>query len=118
MPGVSLRYAMTPDIVTQAVFALSTARPKQSATGLKVSKILFFENYLNFYFVLGGGLLTHESDSGAQFLSGFGAEFFIPGVDSLGLCFETGVQMDNLEGSFAFRTMGVNILNAGVHFYF
>lgn len=118
VPAVSLKYAFTRDIAIEPVLGVATTSPANSVTALKLYKNLFFETNLNFYFVLGGGIISGSSKSSAQFLSGFGAEFFIPGLESLGLSFETGASFDNTSGSFVFKTMGVTFLNAGMRFYF
>ena len=123
VPGVSIKYGLTRDIGAEAIVCISTATPSNSCTAIKFSKNLFFETNMNFYFMLGGGLISGAPDgvnkqTGAEFLGGFGAEFFIPGLESLGFAFETGGEFDNLSGSFALKTLGVNFLNAGIHFYF
>ncbi len=118
VPGISLKYGLTKDIAFEAVAGIATTSPTNSVTGLKFFKNLFFETNLNFYFMLGAGLLNANSKSGTEFLGGFGAEFFIPGVDSLGLSVETGGELDNLTGSYVIRTLGVSFLDAGIHFYF
>ncbi len=118
VPAVSLKYAFTHDIGAEAIAGLATTTPGTSVLGVKFFKNLFYETNLNFYFMLGGGLETASNNSGAEFLGGFGAEYFIPGVESLGLSMETGASFDNLSGSFVLRTMGVSFLNAGIHFYF
>jgi hypothetical protein len=118
VPGVSLKYGFTRDIAMEGVVALNTASPGNSATALKFFKNLFFETNLNFYFMLGGGLVSANNISGGQFLGGFGVEAFIPGLESLGFSMETGASFDNLSGSFALKTLGVSFLNAGMHFYF
>ena len=68
--------------------------------------------------MLGFATLAAQSKAGIQFLGGFGAEFFIPGLESIGFAMETGASMDSLSGSFAIRTLGVSFLDAGIHFYF
>jgi len=118
VPGVSLKYGLTRDLAGEVVVGVSTASPSNSVTGVKLFKNLFFETNLNFYFMLGGAILSGNSKSGAEFLGGFGAEFFIPGIESLGFSMETGGTFDNLSGSFVLKTLGVSFLNAGIHFYF
>jgi hypothetical protein len=76
------------------------------------------ETNLNFNFFVAGGLISAKQVSSAEFLGGFGAEFFIPGIDSLGFGTSIGVSLNNLAGSFAFKTLGLSFINAGVHFYF
>ncbi len=117
-PAVSVKYAFTRDVGAEAILGLSTASPSNSATGVKFFKNLFLETDLNFYFMLGAGVVSGNSHTGAEFLGGFGAEFFIPGVQSLGFSMETGATFDNLSGSYGLRTLGLSFLNAGMHFYF
>lgn len=117
-PGVSLKYGMTRDIAVEGIVGVNTSSPSNSVTALKVFKNLFYETNLNFYFMLGGGILSANGNTGAEFLGGFGAEFFIPGLESLGFAMETGGSLDNLSGSFVLKTLGVSFLNAGIHFYF
>ena len=118
VPGISIKYAMTRDLAIEGVFAIATTSPSQSVTGIKLFKNVFFETNLNFYFMLGGGFINANSQIGAELLAGFGAEFFIPGIDSLGLAIETGATFNNASGSYALRTLGVSFLDAGIHFYF
>ena len=118
VPAIALKYGFSRDIAAEAIVAASTTSPSNSAFGVKFFKNLFFETNLNFYFMLGGGLVTGGGSSGAQFMSGFGTEFFIPGLESVGWSMELGGSFDNLSGSFALKTMGVSFLNAGMRFYF
>lgn len=120
VPAISLKYGITRDIATEAVFGVSTRTPRNSVLGLKFFKNIFYETDLNFYFMVGGATVSAENNTGAEFLGGFGVEAFIPGLESLGFAMETGASMDNLSssGSFALKTLGVSFLNAGIHFYF
>lgn len=118
VPGISLKYGMTRDIAVEAVAGASTSSPTNTVTGIKFFKNLFFETNLNFYFMVGGGVVGASGRTGAEFLGGFGAEFFIPGIESLGMSVETGASFTNITGSFALRTLGVSFLDAGIHFYF
>src|SRR5579885_2185916 len=119
VPGVSLKYGLTRDIATELVVGVATTNPSNSVVGIKFFKNLFYETNLNFYFMLGGGILSGNGRSGAEFLGGFGAEFFIPGIESLGFAVETGGLFENVStGSFVLKTLGVSFLSAGIHFYF
>lgn len=118
VPGVAIKYAISRDLAVEAIAAAATSTPSNSGFGVKFFKNLFFETNLNFYWTLGGAIVTGGGNSGAQFLSGFGTEFFIPGLESLGWSMEVGGSFDNLSGSFALKTMGVSFLNAGMRFYF
>jgi len=117
-PGVSLKYGFTRDLATELIVGMNTASPSNSVTAIKGFKNLFYETNLNFYFMLGGGLLTAESRAGFEMLGGMGSEFFIPGLESLGFAMEIGGSLNNIGGSFALKTIGVSFLNAGIHFYF
>jgi hypothetical protein len=118
VPGVSVKYAMTRDLAVEGILGLSTGSPSNAVTAGKVSKILFYETNLNFYSLGGLGLVSANNQSGIQLIAGFGVEFFIPGLESLGFAVETGGTFDNASGSYALRTMGVSFLDAGIHFYF
>lgn len=118
VPGISMKYAFTRDIAMEGVVGMSTATPSNSVTAVKFFKNLFFETNLNFYYMLGGGIVGADSRTGAEFLTGFGGEFFIPGLESLGFSFELGGEFDNLSGNFALKTFGASFLQAGMHFYF
>jgi hypothetical protein len=117
-PGISIKYGLTRDIAAEAVVGVTTTSPVNTVTGIKFFKNIFYETNLNFYFMLGGAILSANSRTGAQFIGGFGVEFFIPGLESIGFATETGGSFDNLGGSFALRTLGVSFLDAGIHFYF
>lgn len=118
VPGISFKYGLTRDIAVAGILGISTGSPSNTVTGIKFFKNLFYETNLNFYFLLGAALLNANSRSGAEFLGGFGAEFFIPGIESLGFSVETGGSFSNISGSFVLKTMGVSFLDAGIHFYF
>jgi hypothetical protein len=118
VPGISIKYGLTRDIAAEAIVGIVTSSPTDTVTGIKFFKNIFYETNLNFYFTLGGAVLSAKSKTGAEFLGGFGVEFFIPGLESLGFATETGGTFDNLTGSFALRTLGVSFLDAGIHFYF
>lgn len=124
VPGISLKYGLSRSIAIEGVFGLTTSSPKNSVTAIKIFSNILYETNLNFYFLLGGGILgitpsgASTSETSVEFLAGFGAEFFIPGLESLGFSMETGISLNNVAGSFALKTMGFNFLNAGIHFYF
>jgi hypothetical protein len=118
LPGVSVKYSATRDIALEGIIGIATTSPSNSVTGIKFFKNIFFETNLNFYFMLGGGIINANQQLGGELLGGFGAEFFIPGVDSLGFSVETGASFNNASGSYALETLGVSFLDAGIHFYF
>ena len=118
VPAIAAKYAVTKDIAVEGIFGVATTKPANSVIGMKFFKNLFFETNLNFYGMLAGGLVTANSNSGVDFQGGFGAEFFIPGLESVGLSFEVGGELTNISGSMVFRTIGASFLHAGMRFYF
>jgi len=118
VPALSFRYALTKEFGIQGIFGVATSSPGNTVAALKLFKNVFYETNLNFYFLLGGGVVTAQGTSGAEFLGGVGSEFFIPGLESLSFCFELGASLTNLTGSFVLKTMGASFLEAGMHFYF
>jgi len=118
VPAIAAKYAVTKDIAFEGVVGVATTKPANSVLGMKFFKNLFFENNLNFYGMLAGGLVTANTTSGVDLQAGFGTEFFIPGLESVGFSFEVGGELTNLSGSMVFRTMGASFLNAGMRFYF
>ncbi|MGZ3698818.1 MAG: hypothetical protein ACXWPM_03545 [Bdellovibrionota bacterium] len=117
-PSLSVKYGFTRDLAMEVTAGVATTSPIALNAGAKFFKNIFYETSLNFYFMIGAGLVSLSGNTGAEFLTGFGAEFFIPGIESLGLSIETGAEVDNAGGGFVVRTLGVSFLAAGVHFYF
>lgn len=118
VPAIAMKYGLSRDIALQAVVGFFTGSASQSVFAVRGFKNLLFENNLNFYFFLGAGLVSVSPNSSFEMMSGFGAEFFIPGLESLGFSVETGVSYGGASGAMALRSLGVSFLNAGVHFYF
>jgi len=117
-PALSLKYGLTKDIAMSLIAGVKTGSPTNSTFGTKFFKNIFYENNLNFYFMLGLGLVSGAGHSGFEGMSGFGAEFFIPGIESLGFSFETGASIHTITGSTVLRTLGLSFVDAGIHFYF
>lgn len=118
VPAIAAKYAFTKDIAIEGVVGFATTKPSNSVIGVKLFKNLFFENNLNFYGMLAGGLVSANNNSGMDFQGGFGTEFFIPGLESVGMSFEVGGELTNITGSMVFRTVGASFLHAGMRFYF
>ncbi len=117
VPAISAKYGLTKDINVAGVVGFHTLDPAAMTVGGKVFKNVFFENNLNFY-LAGGAALVKREKTGLEILALLGSEFFIPGIDSLGLSFEAGVSLTNITGSFVLKTVGYTFLHAGMHFYF
>jgi len=118
VPSLSMKYALARDIGTELIIGVNTRAPASTVVGFKLSKGLFLETNLNFNAFAGAGMVSHQAVSGFEMLAGFGLEFFIPGLESVGFSTDTGVSLGTSTGAFALRTLGVSFLNAGIHFYF
>lgn len=118
VPGISLKYAPSRDFALGLIAGVSTGKPGNSVVGGKLFKNVFLETNLNFYFMGAFALLSGNNKSGYEGQVGAGAEFFIPGIESLGFSMEFGGSLTNISGTTLLKTIGFNFLNAGIHFYF
>lgn len=118
VPGISIKYGLTRGVAVDLIAGVGTTSPANAVAATKFFFNVFYETHLNFYAVFGGGLVTASKRAAFELLGGMGCEFFIPGLESVGLSFEIGAQMTNLPGRFVVKTMGASFLDAGVHFYF
>lgn len=118
VPGVGLKYAMTKDLAIEGVIGAESGSNSQTTFGAKLFKNIFYENNLNFYSFFAGGALKSSGLTGYDLQGGFGAEFFIPGIDSVGVSFEVGGEATNISGSTVIRTLGLTFLQSGMRFYF
>ena len=119
-PGISIKYGLNPRTMLEAIGGYYSGTNGTGVAALKFMQTMHSESYLNFYFVFGGGLVSNAVKSGIEFLGGFGTEFFIPGVDSVGITFEGGLDFENVSstsGSLVLKTFGASFINAGMHFY-
>lgn len=123
LPSLALRYFPNSDYGLMGSLGVDTEKDNSRfGAQFKILKLVFKEDNLNFYTGAGAGLVSQEvnghTDSGFD-LSGFvGAEFFLPGLENLGLCFETGVGVTSVSSEVRFRTIGDHPLRAGMFFYF
>jgi len=117
VPAISFKYGLSKGVAWSAAIGFNTSTPSSVTLGSKLFKNIFYEPSLNFYTMVGGAYVKGVQ-SGFEVLGGLGAEFFIPGIDSVGWSFETGVAGTNVSGTFIARTIGYTFLNAGMHFYF
>jgi len=58
------------------------------------------------------------NNSGFEMSAYAGGEFFLPGLDSLGITFEAGIGITSLSNGVNFRTIADSPLRAGMIFYF
>ncbi len=118
VPGVGIKYAMTKDLALEGVIGVESGSNSQTTFGAKVFKNIFYENNLNFYSFFALGALKASGKTGYDLQGGFGVEFFIPGIDSVGASFEFGGEATNISGSTVIRTLGLTFLQSGMRFYF
>ncbi len=121
--GIAAQYYPYDDLGFSAALGVDT-KTDNSKFGfqVKLNRIIFQEEHLNFYMGTGAGLLTTEtagrSESGFE-LSGFvGGEFFLMGLDSLGFSFESGIGITSISSGVRFRTFADSPIRAGITFYF
>lgn len=100
----------------------SSSDQSNYALGLKGYRVIYDEPQLNFYSALSAIAFTFQDDednteSGYQLEAGFGTEFSLQGLDSIGFSFEFGIGVIKEQGAAAVRTIGHNVLSSAVHFY-
>lgn len=122
LPAVAVVYHSNEDISLVGAIGVDTQEDNsKSAFTAGIRRIVFKEANMNFY--MGGNLSMLSVEQSAETESGFeisalaGGEFFLPGLDNLAFTFETGVAIENVDGS-RFRTLGDSINRAGIIFYF
>jgi len=123
LPSLAVRYFPNNDYGVAAALGVDTEE-NNSRFGLmgKFIKLIFKEDNLNFYSALAVGIVSQEvagsTDSGFDLSGVFGAEFFLPGLESLSFNFEAGVGVTSVSSEVRFRTIGDSPLRAGILFYF
>jgi len=132
LPSIAVKYYPSQDLALSAALGIDT-NSTNSATGnsnfgagVKLYKTIFPEDNMNFYMGAGAGLVSISptaggsgtTNSGFEMSGFFGAEFFIPGIDSLGINFQAGIGVTSLSTGVRFRTIGEHPLKAGMYFYF
>jgi hypothetical protein len=120
IPGISLKYGLAPGDAIELIAGFYSGSSGSGVFAGKFMHTLLPGSYANLYFLAGAGYVQKKR-SGFEFLGGVGAEFFIPGVDSVGISFETGMSAENVTpetSSFVLKTFGASFLNAGMHYYF
>lgn len=117
IPAMSVKYGVTRDTSVLVAAGFDTEIPTSTTLGGKIFHTIFSESNLNFYSAFGLAYVK-QNIAGVDILGLIGTEIFIPGIESLGLSFESGVRASNISGSMQLATVGFIFLNAGVHFYF
>ena len=123
IPSVAVRYYSSEDIGFGLAMGVNTDTDNSKfGFGGRFYKIIFPEDHMNFYMGAGAGILSTKiagvNNSGFEVTAFCGGEFFIPGLDSLGISFETGVGIVSLSNGVNFRTIADSPIRAGMIFYF
>ncbi len=132
LPSLAVKYYPSQDMAVSAALGIDTNSTNSSngasnfGFGAKVNKTVFTEENLNFYMGGGAALVsvspttgaTGSTSSGFELNGLFGCEFFVPGLDSLGINFQAGIGITSLSSGVRFRTIGETPLSAGIYFYF
>ncbi|MGZ5280564.1 MAG: hypothetical protein ACXWC9_11500, partial [Pseudobdellovibrionaceae bacterium] len=122
LPSVAMFYYPSPDFSVFGSLGVDTEdNNSKFAFSGGIRRMIFKEDNMNFF---GGGhvaMVNQEiasaKDSGYELAAVVGGEFFLPGLESLGFNFETGMGITTVKKT-RFRTLGDSFLNAGIVFYF
>lgn len=122
IPSTAIVYSPSPDYSVYASLGVDTEDTNSKfAMLVGARRIIFREDNMNFYSAGQMGLVNQEvastKDSGFEIAALVGGEFFLPGLDSLGFNFETGLGVTTVKKT-RFRTMGDSFVGAGITFYF
>ncbi|MGE3975173.1 MAG: organic solvent tolerance protein [Bdellovibrionales bacterium] len=123
LPSIAMKYHTSPDMSFGTQLGVQTeSNNSKLGFAIKINKVIFPEDNMNFYMGVGAGLLSSKiagvNNSGVELTAYCGSEFFLPGLDSLGLSFEAGLGITSLSNGVNFRTLADHPLRAGMIFYF
>jgi hypothetical protein len=123
LPSIALRYFPNGDYGIMGAVGVDTAKNNSRfGAAAKIMKIVFKEDNLNFYTGASAGIISRElnshTDSGFDIAGIMGCEFFLPGLENLGISFEAGVGVTSVSSEVRFRTIADSPLKAGMFFYF
>ena len=123
LPSIAAQYYPGAELGLAAVVGVDTQKnASRFGAMVKVNRVVFQEDNLNFYLGAGAGLLSVEvagaTESGFQLLAYGGAEFFFAGLENLGFSMEFGPSVTSLSSQVRFATFGDSPLRAGITFYF
>lgn len=127
IPMITAHYFPNQRFAISAALGIDTKKDDSKFGALvKIRRMIFMENQMNFYMGAASGFSTHEElvgtayedKSNFEFSAILGAEFFLTGLDSLALTFETGIGIITGDGGSRFRTIGDDLFSAGIIFYF
>jgi hypothetical protein len=123
LAGIAMHYYPNPDYAVTGAFGINTVQ-NYSQFGLQggIRRILFEEKNMNFF--VGGalGLISQETagnnQSGFEMMVTSGGEFFLQGLENLGINFEFGFGVASMKSTNSFYTVANSPVKAGFIFYF
>ena len=118
IPAINLKYGLTPSSSIEIITGFKSKTDSSHIFALKIYKDLIKKISLNFYIAGGLGYLKLRSESGLSVMIAIGSEFFIPGLEEIGLSIETGIGGSNLKDEFVISTFGASFIESGINFYF
>jgi hypothetical protein len=123
LPAIAVQYYPGPELGLAAIVGVDTQKnSSRFGAMVKLNRIIFQEDNLNFYLGAGAGLLSNEiagsNESGFELMAYGGAEFFLAGLENLGFSMEFGPSVTSLSSQVRFATFGDSPLRAGMTFYF
>jgi hypothetical protein len=121
LPAVSLKVHFSEKTAIGTYFSYKGTEEANYNFGFRYYNSIVSEPNLIFYGVLSGGILqTYNgttSSSGYEGSIHFGTEFFFEEIKHIGLSFEAGISMTNVD-EFIFQTSASHLFNSAIHFYF
>jgi hypothetical protein len=100
-------------------FSLTPTALERFFAGGRVLLPFIAEDNLNVYGGIGGGYVRFSTDSSAARIQAvLGVEFFMFGLERLGVSAEFGVNLDVAPGVFELATTSGTSASVGVHYYF
>jgi len=123
LPSLAVRYFPNENYGLSGALGIDTEKDNSKfGAMLRLMRIVFREQNMNFFVSGGGALISREvagkNDSGFEAMGTFGGEFFFAGLDSLSFTFEAGIGITSISDQVRFRTIGDHPLRAGILFYF
>ena len=120
-PAISLKIHFNERSAMGTYFSYQGTEESSYNFGVRYYNTIVSEPNLIFYGVVSGGLVqTYDGTSATSGYEGsinFGTEFFFEEIKHIGLSFEAGISMTNVD-EFIFQTSASHLFNAAVHFYF
>lgn len=121
LPAISLKIHLSEKSAIGSYISYKGTEEANYNFGLRYYNTIVSEPNLIFYGVISGGILqTYNgttSSSGYEGSIHFGTELFFEEIQHIGLSFEAGISMTNVD-EFIFQTSASHLFNSAIHFYF